>query len=111
VICVARGRLTETVGLARDLISGIPGAGLLIVDTELRLLLSNGHAHRDIDAAALGRCIDEIVPAAAWQILRPRYLAALGGHAQRFVYAAVSEATVHRVRLSPISEDGWWWGW
>ncbi|MCW2985128.1 MAG: hypothetical protein JWR63_2698 [Conexibacter sp.] len=107
MICVARGRLNETVELARDLISGIPSAGLLIVDAELRLLVSDGHTHRDIDvAAALGRCIDEIVPAAAWDVLRPRYLGALAGHAQRFVYAAVTEPTVHRVRLSPITEDG-----
>jgi PAS domain S-box-containing protein len=106
VICVEHGRLKAAGELARDLVSGIPGAGLLIVDADLRVLLSDGHAPCAGDAdAALGRCLDEVVPAAAWKILRPRYLAALAGRPQRFVYAAVSEPTVYRVRLSPISED------
>ena len=41
-------RLEDTAELGRALISRLPGAGLLIVDADLRILLADGDAHRDL---------------------------------------------------------------
>ena len=42
-------RLEDTAELGRALISRLPGAGLLIVDADLRILLADGDVHRDLD--------------------------------------------------------------
>ena len=98
-------RLEETAELGRALISGLSGAGLLVVDAELRIQAvggdiyeSTGHGH------CVGRLVPDVIPAAAWEVLAPRYRAALGGHVQSFHYDALSVPSVHSVRIAPIHD-------
>ena len=98
-------RLEETADLGRALISQLIGAELLIVDTEMRILLADGEPHRLFDADdVVGRLLPDVTPEQAWKVLRPRYSDALDGHAQSFEYEAVSDASVHSVRLAPIRD-------
>ena len=71
-------RLEDTAELGRALISRLPGAGLLIVDADLRILLADGDVHRDLPADIVGKRVDDVIPAEAW--VRAR--AALPGRAR-----------------------------
>jgi len=59
-------RLEETAELGRALISGLPGAGLLIADTALRIQAVDGEIY---DSPGYGHCvgrlISDVIPAAA----------------------------------------------
>ena len=97
--------LDETADLGRALISQLIGAELLIVDTETRILLADGEPHRLFDADdVVGHLLPDVTPEKAWKVLRPRYSDALDGHAQGFEYEAVSDDSVHSVRLAPIRD-------
>jgi len=99
-------RLPETAKLGRALIDGLPGAGMVIVDRELHLLLLEGDAYADFDAGAmLGRPLSHTLTADAWKILEPRYAAALAGRTQAFEYGSSDGARVWSVRMSPIDDD------
>lgn len=97
-------RLEETAEIGRALIARLPGAGLLIVDADLRILIADGDVFRDVDHGGVGRRVPEVIPAAAWEILEPRYNAALDGHVQTFDYEAAGDPSVHSVRLAPIRD-------
>ena len=100
-------RLEDTAELGRALISELPGAGLLIVDADLRLLLADGDVHRDLPADIVGKRVDDVVPAEAWVRLEPRYRAALAGELQTFDFDfdALGSVTVHALRFAPIRDD------
>jgi PAS domain S-box-containing protein len=95
-------RLEDTAELGRALIARIPGAGLLIVDRDLTVLLAEGDAHRGREQAVLGRTVPEVIPPAAWTVLEPRYRAALRGEPQLFEYNALYGGSTHSIRLSPV---------
>jgi PAS domain S-box-containing protein len=100
-------RLEDTAELGRALITRLPGAGLLIVDADLRILLADGDVHRDLPADIVGKRVDDVVPAGAWERLEPRYRAALGGELQTFDFdfEALGSVTVHALRFAPIRGD------
>ncbi len=99
-------RLEETAEMGKALIRRLPGAGLLVVDTTLRILMIDGDAHRYLDQdTVVGRRVPDVIPAAAWEVLEQRYLAALDGHVQSFDYEAVGDGSVHSIRLAPIHDD------
>ena len=56
-------QLEDTAALGRALISGLPGAGLLILDADLRILLADGDAHQRVGADIHGRLVWDVVPA------------------------------------------------
>ena len=100
-------RLEDTAELGRALISRLPGAGLLIVDAHLRILLADGDAHRDLDANVVGQRVEDVVPAETWVRLEPRYRAALAGELQSFDFdydAPGGDVTVHALRFAPIRD-------
>ena len=98
-------RLEEAAELGQALISGLSGAGLLVVDAELRIQAVGGDAYESTGHGHyVGRLVPDVIPAAAWEVLAPRYRAALGGHVQSFHYDAVSAPTVHSVRIAPIHD-------
>lgn len=81
-------------------------AGLLIVDRDQRILLADGDALRNLHAGGLvGRRLADVVPAAEWEVLEPRYLAALDGHEQSVEYRAPGESGVHLLRVAPLCDD------
>ena len=100
-------RLEDTAELGRALISELPGAGLLIVDADLRILLADGDVHRDLPADVVGKRVDDVIPAEAWVRLEPRYRAALAGELQTFDFDfdALGSITVHALRFAPIRDD------
>jgi PAS domain S-box-containing protein len=103
VITLDLRRLEETADFGRALIARLPGAGLLIIDADLRILLADGDVFRDVDhGGIIGRRVPEVIPAAAWEILEARYDAALDGHVQTFDYEAADSSRVYAVRLAPI---------
>ncbi len=88
------------------MISRLRGAGLLILDLDLRILLVDGDA---FDAyrgdEVVGSRVSEVVSPAAWLILEPRYVAALGGAVQTFEFRAASGAGAHWVRIVPLTDE------
>lgn len=107
VISLSPQRLMETAELGRGLVCRLPGAGLLIVDAELHILVADGDAYQAVDRDGIvGRRVADVVPAAAWEVLEPRYMAALQGNVQSFDYTAVSESSTHSLRLAPIRDEG-----
>ena len=97
-------QLEDTAALGRALISGLPGAGLLILDADLRILLADGDAHQRVDADIHGRLVWDVLPATAWEELEPRYRAALAGELQTFDFEAATSDTEHAVRIAPIRD-------
>jgi len=98
-------RLEETAELGRALVSGLSGAGLLVADAALRVQAIDGEIYDSLGYAhCVGRLIRDVIPAAAWEVLAPRYHAALGGRAQSFHYDAVGVPSAHSVRIAPIHD-------
>ena len=98
-------QLEDTAALGRALISGLPGAGLVILDADLRILLAYGDAHQRVGADIHGRLVWDVVPATAWEELELRYRAALAGELQTFDFEASTSDTEHAVRIAPIRDD------
>ena len=100
-------RLEDTAELGRALISRLPGAGLLIVDADLRILLADGDVHRDLPADVVGKRVDDVIPAEAWVRLESRYRDALAGELQSFDFDfdALGSVTTHALRFAPIRDD------
>ena len=100
-------RLEDAAELGRALISGLSGAGLLIVDADLRILLADGDVHRDLPADIVGKRVDDVIPAEAWVRFEPRYRAALAGELKTFDFGfdALGSVTVHALRFAPIRDD------
>jgi PAS domain S-box-containing protein len=107
MIKVSLRRLEEAGELGRALVDGIPGAGLLVLDGDFRILLADGEVHgeRDHDAFLMHR-LSEVVPPGAWETLGPHLVAALGGEAQSFEYEVVGKPSWHWLRLAPIRDAG-----
>ncbi|MGA2011174.1 MAG: PAS domain-containing protein, partial [Solirubrobacteraceae bacterium] len=90
-----------------DARADLSGAGFLMVDRDLRILVAVGdETENDVGRAALMRRVPDVLPAAAWEILEPRYRAALAGAAQSFDYLGVRSGVSYRVRISPIWDAG-----
>lgn len=106
MIKLSPGRLEETTELGRGLVSGVQGAGLLIVDRDTRILAIEGDIYDAFGRGLAGRPVPEVIPATAWQVLEPHYRAALAGQAQSFEYRAVVVPALHLVRMAPIRDDG-----
>ena len=100
VIC---SRRLEEAALAQILVSRLPGAGLLVVDCDLRLAVVDGDIYDTLGYTdCVGRLVRDVIPAAAWRVLAPRYQAALDGQVQSFEYEAVCRPSVHLTRMAPI---------
>lgn len=98
-----RQRLDETAEVGRTLIGDLPGAGMLILDGQLRIVRAEGDVHSRLRVDhTVGRKVADVVPASAWEILGPCFRAALVGETQAFRYEAVIEPTVHWLRATPI---------
>ncbi|HYI38281.1 MAG TPA: EAL domain-containing protein [Thermoleophilaceae bacterium] len=104
---LATRRLDEAVELGHGLVAGLAGAGALIVDVDLHILAAEGEAFGGLAYTdIIGRRVRDVVPSAAWDVLEPRYGAALTGQVQAFDYAAVTTLTTHRLRMAPIQDEG-----
>ncbi len=100
-------RLEDSAAFARELIAGVPGTGLLVVDAQLRILEADGDAHQGLDLVGIiGRRVPDVLPAAAWEVLKTRYLRALAGESQSFDHPAVTRASVHAIRIAPVRDEG-----
>jgi PAS domain S-box-containing protein len=105
---VTRLDLERTAGAAefgRALVDGVPSAGFVIADRELRVLVLEGDLYAGFDRdRALGRTVEETVAPESWTILEPRYRAALTGRTQSFEYRTADGPRYWSVRMSPIRE-------
>jgi len=100
-------RLDDAAELGRSLIEGLVGAALLVVDTDLHILHADGEVHQRLQVSdVVGRRVPDVVPAAAWEALRPHYAKALEGEAQSFDYKALRHRSVYGVRMSPVRAGG-----
>ena len=100
-------RMQATDDVSRTLMAGFPRAGLLFVDRDLFVVSAEGDVYRDQVVSGLaGRRLADIVPAERWELLKPRYLAALEGIEQRFELPVLDHGTVHSIRMTPIREVG-----
>ena len=101
---ITSSRLEEAAA-AQSLVDRMPGSGYLVVDAGLRIAVMDGEIYANYKGC-VGRRVPDVIPAAAWQVLRPRYEAALDGHVQSFDYETVGGASVHAVRMAPVREGG-----
>src|SRR6185312_9749703 len=80
----AGGRVTLRDAAARSALDALPGATVLVFDSELRYLLCGGRALGDHGLSPgdfEGRLCAEVVPPDRWALFEPMYLAALAGEA------------------------------
>ena len=91
----------EAAQIGRGVIDRMPGTGVVVVDDDLHVVLLKGELYADFDqTAANGRHVSEVMSAEAWDVLRPRYEAAVMGRAQSFEFGL--RDLVWSVRMSPI---------
>jgi PAS domain S-box-containing protein len=96
--------MRETGALSRTLMEGLPRAGLMVVDADLRVVSVEGDVYRGRAGALVGRLLAEVVLPASWALLRPRYLSVLRGDAQYLEFIAVEQATTHALAMTPVHE-------
>ena len=100
-------RLEETVELGHGLVSGLSGAGVLVTDVDLTILAAEGDAFDGLAVGGIvGRQVRDVIPAVAWDVLGPRYAAALAGRAQSFDYDATARTATYRLRMAPVQHEG-----
>ena len=95
---------------ARALLRYAPQAAALVFDCEYRLRFADGDALRRGSYAGeqlIGRRLDDVLPAAAWDYLRARYARVLAGEQVVFDYDSPIQQRAYRVWGQPIlSPDG-----
>jgi PAS domain S-box-containing protein len=99
-------RLREVGAISLELVAGVPGSGLLVLDGDLRVIRADGdctrgHAHQGL----VGTLLRDAVPATGWAELEPRYTTALAGEMQSFEYTDENEPTTYAIRLAPVRHD------
>jgi PAS domain S-box-containing protein len=98
-------RMRESGAVSRTLMDGLDRAGLMVVDTDLRVVSVEGYVYRGPAMQALvGRLLADVVPAVRWEVLLPRYRAAFRGEAQFFELSAAELGTTHSVWMAPVHE-------
>jgi len=105
VIEISPKRMEEAAEAGRALVAGLPGAGLIIVDTEMRIRLVDGDGHDTLThQGSLGRLMPDVIPAAAWSVIEPHYRRALAGLAQSFVCTELGTRLECVLRMAPIRD-------
>lgn len=107
VSTIGARRLQEAAALGHGLVQGLSDYGVLVVDTEVRILCAEGSAYDPVARDGLvGRLVTDVIPEAAWRVLEPRYTAGLAGHPQAFAYDAIRAPSHYWLRMAPVEEDG-----
>ena len=91
---------------ARALLPHVPHAAVFIFDRDFTLCFADGPALKrgGYDTTALiGRGLGDVLPAPAWELLKPRYATVLAGDASVFRYDSPIQGRSYEVHGSPIS--------
>ncbi len=91
------------------MLAASPSTSVLVFDEDLCVIECAGRAGvlRGSDRAPEGAALEELLPAARWKVLEPRYRAALAGAPQRFELEADGRAyDVEVTRLAPVGAGG-----
>ena len=89
-------------------LAALPGAVVIAVDCDLRLLLCEGQAvarHSYDTNQLVGRLLEDVLPAEAFQQLEPEYRAALGGQERSFEYCSHDGEAWYVTAIAPLRED------
>ena len=91
----------------RSVIEDLPGATLLVWDTDLRLVIAAGGSLRRVgyDAKAMiGKCPAEVFSAQAWNGLEPVFTSTLnGGPPDQVDYLSADSQVEYRMRFRPLT--------
>jgi PAS domain S-box-containing protein len=92
--------------LARTLAMVLPDTGVLVGDTELRVVAMDGTPyvrHGYSAGEAMGRPLHEILPESIWASLREHWHAALGGESRERDIWSTDRSRVYWVRFAPLT--------
>jgi diguanylate cyclase (GGDEF)-like protein/PAS domain S-box-containing protein len=99
--------LAELRPVARAWLAQLPGTGLLVADSQLRLRVVEGPAYEEIGWNTEwldGRLLPQLVPAALWTDLEPHYRHALRGERSDYVYAGPADGRRHWATTAPLRD-------
>ncbi len=89
-------------------LAALPGAVVIAVDCDLRLLLCEGQAatrHSYDTSQLVGRLLEEVLPPAAFERLEPEYRAALDGQERSFEYCSHDATAWYVTSIAPLREN------
>lgn len=95
--------------LRASALAALPGACVLAIDRDLRLLLCEGQAltiHGYDPDLLRGQLLEDTLPAADFATVEPHYRAALRGEARTFEHRAGKGSTCYLTHIAPLREDG-----
>ena len=90
---------------SRAIISALPEASALILDTEERILVAEGKVLTRATSRLLGQRLRDVVPEERRPMLTARYRSALDGNVETFEYTT-SRGTLCWIQVSPIYMGG-----
>jgi PAS domain S-box-containing protein len=94
----------QVVSANRALAESLPGAGVLVLDTDLRILYAEGNLflRLGIDARAVeGTLLEDWAGPDRWPVLEPHYEAALAGEPQSFEQRERAGA-IYSIEITPV---------
>jgi PAS domain S-box-containing protein len=97
--------LDEVHRLAGMLLGVLPGAGIVVVDSQMRIQLIEGqpHGRHGMTAeAAVGRSISDVLPARAWRAVGAKWSAALSGETVALDWASLDGTAEYLLHFSPL---------
>ncbi len=98
-------RLSDAPGMAETILGLIPGAAVMVIDTDRRVVVMRGapferHGH---DASnAVGRDLRDVIPAAAWARLGEHWDAALAGESRALDDESTDAQGVYWLHFAPV---------
>ena len=98
--------LEDAPKLAETILSLMPEASVLIIDTEMRLVAMQGpvYARHGYDSrAAVGRDLHDIIPAKAWERVGPHWKAALKGESSTTDLESVDSQNEYWLHFAPLT--------
>ena len=101
--------LSDAVGFADSILGLMPGAAVMVVDPDRRVVVMQGAAyeHHGYDAgAAIGRDLHDVIPAAAWAQLGEHWDAALAGEPRTLDAESVDGRGVYWLHFAPLGPVG-----
>ncbi len=97
--------LSGAAGLAETILGLMPGAAVMVVDAERRVVDMRGGAYErhGYDArAAMGRDLHDVIPAAAWAQVGELWSAALAGERRTLDMESVDGTSVYWLHFAPL---------
>lgn len=97
----------QAVFASRALAESLPGAGVLVMDTDLRILYAEGNLFLRVQIGVRsleGRRMPDWAGPERWRVLEPYYDAALAGEPQSFEQS--TQRGIYSIEITPVCDPG-----